>query len=90
LNYHEIIFLNKCAANKLQKKQSFVDVKEELPMNILNISPVFPPLWHYGGSVTTSFAMARELAGQGHAMFALTTGARYRSDQQVPISQDTE
>lgn len=59
-------------------------------MNILNISPVFPPLWHYGGSVTTSFAMARELAGQGHAMFALTTEARYRSDQKVPISQDTE
>ncbi|MBM4274913.1 MAG: glycosyltransferase [Deltaproteobacteria bacterium] len=59
-------------------------------MNILNISPVFPPLWHYGGSVTTSFAMARELAVQGHAMFALTTEARYRSEEHVPISQDTE
>lgn len=59
-------------------------------MNILNISPVFPPLWHYGGAVTTSFAMARELVNQGHGVFALTTEARYRSDQQVPISQDTE
>ncbi len=59
-------------------------------MNILNISAVFPPLWHYGGAVTTSFAMARELAGQGHRMFALTTEARCQSDQKVPISQDTE
>jgi glycosyltransferase involved in cell wall biosynthesis len=59
-------------------------------MNILNISPVFPPLWHYGGAVTTSFAMARELACQGHQMFALTTEARCRSNQEVPISQDTE
>ena len=59
-------------------------------MNILNISPVFPPLWHYGGSVATSFAMAWELAAQGHELFAMTTEARYRSDQQVPISQDTE
>lgn len=59
-------------------------------MKIINISPVFPPLWHYGGSVTTSFAMARELAGQGHEIFALTTEGRYLSNQKVPISQDTE
>jgi len=59
-------------------------------MKILNISAAFPPLYQYGGAVTTSFAMARELADQGHAMFALTTEARYLSNQQVPISQDTE
>ena len=58
-------------------------------MRILNISPVFSPLWHYGGSVATSFALIRELAGQGHDTFTLTTAARSRSDHLVPISQDT-
>jgi glycosyltransferase involved in cell wall biosynthesis len=58
-------------------------------MRILNISPVFPPLWNFGGTVTTGFLMACELSRQGHEVFALTTDARCRSEQQVTVSEDT-
>ncbi|MGP8104959.1 MAG: glycosyltransferase [Desulfobaccales bacterium] len=58
-------------------------------MKILNISPAFQPLWNFGGSVVTSFEVARELSRQGHSVFTLVTDARRQSQQILPISTDT-
>jgi glycosyltransferase involved in cell wall biosynthesis len=57
-------------------------------MKILNISPAFKPLWNFGGSVITSFEVARELIRQGHSVFTLVTNARRQSNQVLPVSED--
>ncbi len=58
-------------------------------MRVLSISAVFPPLWKFGGTVTTGFAMAHELSRQGHQVFTLATDAKRQSEDIVPVSKDT-
>jgi glycosyltransferase involved in cell wall biosynthesis len=57
-------------------------------MKVLNISPVAPPMWNFGGTVKTSFALAKKLLAAGHQVFYLTTNARRESDHELSSSVD--
>lgn len=59
-------------------------------MKILNISPVIPELWNFGGSVVTTFELARELVRQDQQVFYLTTAARRNSQKNLPVSQELD
>ena len=44
-------------------------------MNILQVTPYFPPAWAYGGPPRVIYELSRELVRQGHAVTTLTTDA---------------
>lgn len=58
-------------------------------MKILTVTPVFLPLWNFGGTVTTSFELCQALVRQEQEVAVLTTGARRFSQESVPTSVDT-
>ena len=44
-------------------------------MNVLHVTPWFPPAWRYGGVVTSVDALSRAQARAGHSVTVLTTDA---------------
>ncbi len=52
-------------------------------MKILNISPVMPEAWNFGGSVITSHALISEMVKQNHVISWITSDAQYHSKLDV-------
>ncbi len=54
-------------------------------MNILHVIPSFAPAWRYGGTVTLSLSLTRELARQGHDVTVMTTNIDGPTNLDVPL-----
>lgn len=56
-------------------------------MNILQVSPFFPPAWAYGGPSRVVFELSQNLAKAGHEVTVYTTDAR---DSATRVAQDED